>query len=374
LKPVNKTKIFVDAHVFDSEYQGTRTFIREIYLILAAKPDLELYLAAVDIQNLKKEFKDHSNIIFVQYSNKSSLSRLLFELPGLLKKLKIDIAHFQYIVPPVKTTRYLVTTHDVIFNEFPEEFSRGYRYSKNFLFGYSAKRSDILTTVSHYSERSIRKHLKIRNKPIHVIPNGVSKRFFEPYNKTEAEEYISETYKISNFVLYVSRFEPRKNHVLLLQSFLDLDLFAKGYQLVLLGHRSLEVPEFDNLYNSLTADIQKRIFIHSRINDKDLLGFYRAAQVFVYPSKAEGFGIPPLEAGALKIPVLCSNASAMSDFTFFGDNHFDPTNQEEFNNKLERVIANDKEDRNLLFVSDTIRDQYSWESSAQKLYELIKPA
>jgi glycosyltransferase involved in cell wall biosynthesis len=374
LKPVNKTKIFVDAHVFDSEYQGTRTFIREIYLILASKPDLELYLAAVDIQNLKKEFKNDSKIIFVQYSNKSSLSRLLFELPGLLKKLKIDIAHFQYIVPPVKTTRYLVTTHDVIFNEFPEEFSRGYRYSKNFLFGYSAKRSDILTTVSHYSERSIRKHLKIRNKPIHVIPNGVSKRFFEPYNKTEAEEYISETYKISNFVLYVSRFEPRKNHVLLLQSFLDLDLFAKGYQLVLLGHRSLEVPEFDNLYNSLTADIQKRIFIHSRINDKDLLGFYRAAQVFVYPSKAEGFGIPPLEAGALKIPVLCSNASAMSDFTFFGDNHFDPTNQEEFNNKLARVIANDKEDRNLLFVSDTIRDQYSWESSAQKLYELIKPA
>ena len=55
LKPPNKIRIFVDAHVFDSEYQGTRTFIREIYLILAGKADLELYLAACDIENLKKE-------------------------------------------------------------------------------------------------------------------------------------------------------------------------------------------------------------------------------------------------------------------------------------------------------------------------------
>jgi glycosyltransferase involved in cell wall biosynthesis len=373
LKPVKKTRIFVDAHVFDSEYQGTRTFIREIYLILAANPDLELYLAAGDVQNLKKEFKDDSNIIFIQYRTKSSLSRLLFELPRLLKSLKIDIAHFQYIVPPVKTTRFLVTTHDVIFNEFPEEFSLKYRYSKNFLFGFSARRADILTTVSHYSERSIRKHLKIRDKPVYVIPNGVSKRFFEPFDKTVAEEYIQSNYGVARFILYVSRFEPRKNHVLLLQSFLDLDLFTKGFQLVLLGHRSLAVPEFDNLYNSLPAAIQNRIFLSSRINDNDLLQFYRAAKVFVYPSKAEGFGIPPLEAGALKVPVLCSNASAMSDFTFFGENHFDPTDQEGFNNKLARAIAIDKEDPNLASISNTIMEQYSWESSAQKLYELIRP-
>ncbi|HTE26592.1 glycosyltransferase family 4 protein [Flavitalea sp.] len=374
MKPANKTRIFVDAHVFDSEYQGTRTFIREIYLLLAGKPDLELYLAAFDIQNLKKEFKDNDSIVFVPYRNKSSVSRLLFELPRLLTKLEIDIAHFQYIVPPIKNARYLVTTHDVIFNEFPEEFSLKYRYSKNFLFGYSAKRSDILTTVSHYSERSIRKFLKIRNKPISVIPNGVSKRFFESFDKTAAEEYILNNYGVSRFVLYVSRFEPRKNHVLVLQSFLDLGLFAKGFQLVLLGHRSLEVPGFDTLYNSLPPTVQSCIFINSRINDKDLLEFYRAAQVFVYPSKAEGFGIPPLEAGALKIPVLCSNASAMSDFTFFGENHFDPTNQAEFNNKLARAIDAGTTDPNLESISNTIREQYSWQSSAQKLYELIKQA
>lgn len=373
MKTDNKNRIFVDAHVFDSEYQGTRTFIRELYLILAAKSDLQLYLGANDIQNLKKEFQDNNNIVFVKYRYRSSLPRLLLELPGLLKKLKIDIAHFQYIVPPIKNARYVVTTHDVIFNEFPEEFSLKYRYSKNLLFGISARQSDILTTVSHYSERSIRKFLKVGGKQISVIPNGVSKRFFEAFDKTAAEQYILKTYGVSRFVLYVSRFEPRKNHVLILQSFLELGLFEKGFQLVLLGHRSLKVPEFDDLYDALPADIQKQIFINSRINDNDLLAFYRAAQVFVYPSKAEGFGIPPLEAGALKIPVLCSSASAMSDFTFFGENHFDPNNQAEFNNKLARVIDSHAGDSELVNIADTIREQYSWEKSAQTLYELIRP-
>ena len=371
MKSVAIKKIFVDAHVFDTEFQGTRTFLKEIYNILSKKDDLQIYIAANNIEILKSEFPDHTNIVFVKYRFTSSVLRLTTELPYLLNRLKIDIAHFQYIVPPFKNTKHLVTTHDVLFNEYPGEFSKLYRYTRNILFGFSARKADYLTTVSEYSRNSIIKHLGINDKEIYVIPNGVNKKFFESYDKPLSEKYIQGKYGVSKFLLYVSRFEPRKNQLLVLQSFLQLKLYEKDFHLVFLGHTSIPVPEFDQLIFAQPSHIQERIFISSQVNDSDLLEFYRAAAVFVYASKAEGFGIPPLEAGALKIPVLCSNTSAMSDFTFFGENHFDPNNYDEFTAKLKKLILEGMEDNELKKISAVIQEKFLWENSAEKLYKLL---
>lgn len=364
-------RIFVDAHVFDSEFQGTRTFIKEIYLLLAKKPGLLIFLAATDIENLKLEFPDHTNIRFVKIKSGGSARRLLLELPALHRRLNIDIAHYQYVAPPVKNTRYLITTHDVIFNDYPDEFSWVYRVSRNLLFGFSAKQADILTTVSEYSKKAIGSHLSIGKQTIHVIPNGVHPRFFEDYDQEKSRNYIVEKFGVSRYLLYVSRFEPRKNHILLLQTFLDLKLAEKGHCLVLLGHKSLQVTNFQTMYDSLSPEIKSRIFISSEVTNSDLLEFYRGASVFVYPSKAEGFGIPPLEAAALKIPVLCSNTSAMKEFTFFGENHFDPNNVGQFKSRLKEVTEKGVEELTLKQISGIIAEKYSWQNSAEKLYNLL---
>src|ERR1700753_3725030 len=154
-------RLFVDAHVLDQEYQGTRTFIREIYKVLSAKKELLLFLAANDTDNLKKYFPPQDNIVYLKYKSTSSLTRLGVEIPAMLRQNNIDYAHFQYITPIFKRKGYIVTIHDVIFSEYPDEFSRPYRIAKKFLYGRSARMADILTTVSAYSERSIRKFLGI---------------------------------------------------------------------------------------------------------------------------------------------------------------------------------------------------------------------
>ena len=112
--------------------------------------------------------------------------------------------------------------------------------------------------------------------------------------------------------------------------------------------------------------------MHQHADDSDLLQFYRAATVFVYPSKAEGFGIPPLEAAAAKIPVLCSNSSAMSDFTFFGDNHFDPENYPLFKNKLAAIINTNTSNAELEHIAAIVQQRYNWNESAATLYQLIQ--
>ena len=364
-------KLFADAHVFDSEFQGSRTFLREIYNVLTQKEELEIYLGAYDIDNLKKNFSNPENIHFIKYKSKSSVYRLLFDIPFILKKYKIDLAHFQYIVPLKKQCEFIVTTHDVIFNEYPEEFNFFYRRMKNFLYKKGVTNADILTTVSVYSKKSIQKYFGIDEEKIHIIPNGVNEIFFQPYNKQDSKNYIQKEYGFSKFILYVSRFESRKNHAFLLKVFVDLKLYNEGYHLVLLGAKTIATPEFDGILNDLPETIKSYIFINEDINDKNIIEFYRAAEIFVYPSKAEGFGIPPLEAAAAKVPVLCSNSSAMSDFVFFGDQLFNPFNYEELKTKLKEICESGVDNNNLFEIANTVRQQYSWEKSAELLYQVI---
>jgi glycosyltransferase involved in cell wall biosynthesis len=372
LKEVPKIRLFVDAHCFDKEHQGTRAYIKRIYTEFSKKnPQVELYFGASNIENLKSELGSIQNCRFIKYRFPYTITRLLIETPLLILRHRIDLAHFQYIIPFIRNCRYIVTTHDALFNDFKEEFSAFYRLSRNFLFRYSIRHSDIITTVSEYSRASIHKYFKANPSEIYVTPNGVSSDFFENFDKNLSKNYIKEKFGITRYLLYVSRFEPRKNHSLLLRAYLDLQLYLKGYFLVLLGHVSIKEPEFDAILNQLPDDIRQFIFISATVNDQDLYHFYRGTEVFIYPSKAEGFGLPPIEAGALKIPVICSNATAMSDFTFFGEYHLDPADYGLFVQKLNQIICNPANEIQLAKISDEIAKRYLFNNAAETLREAI---
>lgn len=365
-------KIFLDAHTFDGEFQGSRTFIKELYNILLQKEDIELYIAANDIENLKQYFPKAKNVFYVKLNSRSSVLRLLFDIPRALKKYQVQYAHFQYMVPLVKNCRFIVTTHDVLFNEYPEEFSLWYRLSKNLLYKFAAKKADVLTTDSAYSNRSIQKYLHIPASKINTLRLGINPVFFKPYNKQHAKHYIQEKYGFDKYLLFVSRREPRKNHSMLLKAYLDLKLYEKEYRLVFIGHESIATPAFNLLYNALPAGIRSFIIFYDKASDDELLHLYRAATVFIYPSKAEGFGLPPLEAGALKIPVLCSNSTSLSDFSFFGKNHIDPYNYNEFKNRLWDILAQQPAETDLNTIAATIQNNYCWHNTAEQFYQLIK--
>jgi glycosyltransferase involved in cell wall biosynthesis len=367
-----RLKIFVDAHCFDGEYQGSRTFVKEIYTAMAAKKDVVLYIAACNVDQLKAHFPKGENIVFVKYRSRSSFVRLIYDIPWLIKKHGIDVAHFQYITPLFKNCRQVVTIHDVIFNDYPEEFSTAYRLLKKYLYKRSTRTADVVTTVSSFSKASIQKHLATNGHPVYVIPNGINPVFFNAYQKDQAKLFFKKKYGFDKFILYVSRLEPRKNHLSLLNACLDVKAFEKGYKLVFIGHETLPVTELKERLDAMKPDAKSSVFFGTGICDEDLLQFYRAASVFIYPSKAEGFGIPPLEAGAVGVPVVCSNTSAMQDFSFFGDCHIDATEYECLKNKLCEVLAQEPDKQKLAKISETIKANYSWVHSAEKLYDLIK--
>ncbi|MEC4747765.1 glycosyltransferase family 1 protein [Methylomicrobium sp. Wu6] len=365
-------RLFVDGHVFDGPHQGTTTFLRGIYgsMIRQGSP-FEIMIGAQSDDLLEKEPWLGSEVKLIKYRTENRYARLGFEIPSIIRKYQIDYAHFQYFCPPIKNCRWIVTIHDLLFNDFPEEFPLSYRLLRNVLFRHAASLAEIKTTVSDYSRLTIQRDFGIPADQIHVLPNGVDSSLFEPYSREDAKQQIRAAYGVDRYVLYVSRLEPRKNHEALARAFFELELDRKGYQLVFVGRQTLPVPELDRFIADLPSDRRLAFRHFDSVGQSDLVNFYCAADLFVYPSKAEGFGIPPLEAVAMNIPTLCSNATAMADFDFLGDGLFAPDDQDELKKKILNIVNGGVDHAQLADARQAVRNRYSWDIGAQRLTSLI---
>lgn len=363
-------RLLVDAHCFDyTTSEGINTYLKGLYSELPRiAPDVDFYFAARDIGKLQSIFGSAVNVHYIELTAASKAKRLLTEMPSIIQRYGIDYAHFQYTAPLIKNCKTIVTLHDVLFKDYPQMFPLSYRLSKDVLFNVSARRADLLLTVSDYSRDRIVEHYGISREKIFVTPNAVSEDFFH-IDKAQAKTFVKEK-GVDNYILYVSRIEPRKNQVALLRAYYELGLAMKGYDLVFIGRKTLPVPDFDELLASLPETEKQHIHIFNQVRYKELRLWYGAASLFVYPALAEGFGIPPIEAGAAGVPCICSNRTAMADFTFFENNLMDVTDSKALKsaitaNLLSPAVNTDK-------VRSAIHSKYNWKSIAENFYKQLK--
>ncbi|MGC3977971.1 MAG: glycosyltransferase family 1 protein [Paludibacteraceae bacterium] len=356
---MEKLKLFVDAHVFDGIHQGTVTFISGLYKEIVKNKDVQLFVGSENYEKART-LLNSSNFIHIRYKSHSKFRRLAIDIPYALYKNKIDYAHFQYIVPLIKTTKYIVTIHDLLFLDFPSKFPVIYRIKNTLLFYLSAKQANILTTVSDYSKKSIAKHFKITLTDIAVTPNAVE----------QVEIKAIEVDELSNkdFILFVSRIEPRKNQSLLLKAWIELKLYERNICLVLVGAVGILDSTLNNQIENLT-DIQKQHFYWLKdVSKENLVWLYKNCRLFIFPSKAEGFGIPPIEAAYYGAKVACSNKTAMSDFDFFKDLSFSPDNIEEMKSK---IIDGLNEEIDIEKIKEDIISKYNWHKIANNFINSI---
>lgn len=356
-------KILIDAHVFDGKFQGSRTYIKGLYTeMIRLKRDWNFYFIAKNTTNLEEEFGTHQNVHFLSLKHHNKFIRLFWEIPQLIKKHNIDYSHFQYITPLLKTGKFIVTNHDILFEEkrFQQFFPAKYRLINGTLFKRSAKLADILLTVSEYSKNKISELYKIKSEDITVTSNAINLNL----DHLEKDNYIKEKYNCKKYILYVSRIEPRKNHISILRAFKNLQLFEKGYELVFIGNQDIKDVEFDKFIKDNQSIFKEKLHLFSNIAEFELKKFYVNSEFVVYPSFAEGFGIPPLEGAVYKKSVLCSKATAMAEFSFF-DYFVDPYNQKEIEEAILKIINSESE--NLEGIQQTILKKYNWKKSAQVL-------
>jgi glycosyltransferase involved in cell wall biosynthesis len=363
-----KRTIFIDAHVLNGIPQGTVTYLKGLYRALHLSGEFELIFGVEEREQASKELAI-TDAKLVEYRSSNKYYRLAVDIPLLIRKYKCDFSHFQYIVPLVKNARQIVTIHDVLFLDFPELFPRSYYLKNKFLFNFAAESSDLICTVSDYSKNMIQKHFHIPENKMHLTPNATFTSF-----DTKSTIQLKLKHGVNKLILFVSRIEPRKNHVQLMKAFIDLKLYEKDYSLVFIGSRAIQYPEFDHLLSAVTPDIRSKIILLENLSDEELGCFYKEADLFVFPSFAEGFGIPPLEAAINHTRVLCSNSTAMEEFSFF-KNHdlsFNPENLNELKEKISRVLMD--EAYPFTAIKEEIKSKYDWNAIAlnftRKIHEI----
>lgn len=228
------------------------------------------------------------------------------------------------------------------------------------LFKRSAKRADLLLTVSPFSRDEIARHFGISEGAIYITPNGVTL----PDSNIEMPN-VKNKFGLDRFIMTVGRIEPRKNHQVLLRAYVELKLYKQGIKLVFIGAKDIVNKALNDYYDSLPRTVKDNIVI-TTASYSELVALYKAADLFVFPSLAEGFGIPPLEAAAMNCPVLCSNKTAMADFDFFGECLFNPCDIEELKTKMVAVLNGTLASRYVL------ESKYNWALIADNLYTELK--
>ena len=230
--------------------------------------------------------------------------------PRVLKSTRAQVAHAQYLVPPIAPCPTVVTIHDVSFLAHPEWFpARQLRVMKR-LIPLSARRSTCIVTASHHAAGEIVRFCGVAPEKIRVIPHGCDSRF-RPLDKDLYRERAARYGLPERYILAVGLIQPRKNLPTLLEAFAQLTGDDADLALAIVGREGWALEQVKAQVGAL--HLQDRTVFTGAVPDEDLPAIYNAALLLAYPSFYEGFGLPPLEAMACGTPVVAANTTSLPE-------------------------------------------------------------
>lgn len=274
------------------------------------------------------------------------------------KGLLINLAN----TGPLYYRNKIITIHDIAFLHNPRWYSKKFYYYYRWLIPRIAKNARLVVTDSQFSKSEIIDEIGIDGDRITVIPCGISPEFMGLAKSTSENRY-------GKYILSVSSIDPRKNLTGLISAFKRLDI--KEIKLVIAGSKN-EIFADEKIAELAGSD--KRIILAGFLDDHSLIDLYRNAELFVYPSLYEGFGLPPLEAMACGCPCVVSNAASLQEVCGNAALYCDPLDEKDIAKKI-----------NMLFVDRKLREElvdrgyrraslYSWEKAAKAYLEAIEKA
>ena len=367
-----KKRIGIDCHVFDGIYQGSRTHIVELLSrAISLSENIEYFLFLENIRLLKEVSQvfrmSHVNMVYMPAMH--PLKRLGVVLPHLQRKYLLDLFHAQYIIPIINYVPCITTIHDILFETHPQYFTYWFNLRSKVLVKSSARRSSHIITVSEYTKRELINLYHIDSDKITVSHNGVNTTIYCP--GTDQVEVVKKRGLLSKrYILSVGRLEPRKNHISLLKAYARLG--SKAPPLVIVGQRDFMFKGIYDTVNSLKLT-EKIVFLDD-VSSKELPALYRHATLFVYPSWAEGFGIPPLEAMASGVPVICSNTTACPEIVGEAAILVDPNDCNDMARSMKMVIDDVMLQRRMSERGRIRSMLYTWDAAAQRTLDAYRIA
>ncbi len=260
---------------------------------------------------------------------------------------------------PLLHRRHVLALHDGNLWRMPESYSRSYRRAHRLLRPLLARKAAALITVSRYSALDLAQHLKVPADHFQLISNSAAH-----LQDVEPRPEILQRHGLcpDSYILSVGNQTPNKNLTRLIAAHARAG--AGAPMLVLAGGEARGLGTI-----SCPGAQVKRL---GRVSDGELKALYQGARAFVFPSLHEGFGIPPLEAMSLGVPVLAARRAALPEILGAAPIWFDPLSVDDITAALCRVVTLAPLDRARMVHAGQARAAlFSWDIAAARLSRLL---
>ena len=392
-------RILLDARTIQDRFPGIGRYVYNLAAALVPQLDGELLLlvnhALPNTQYPISPLEAHPNVRLIPTAIPIRHWREQLWLPRLIRSLAPDLVHFPYFVRPYRIgVPTILTLYDVIPRRFPHYFSRATAHSVELLKRLAIRNSDAFVAISQATAADFQALYGIPAERITVTPLAPDP-IFQPQAPAAIADLRRRLALPERYALYLGSNKPHKNLPRLLEAWARVrrsegrgrrseggtrntqhatpntqypipknDDKSFSTNLVIAGAWDERYPEAKHLAESLR--VTDSVHFLGPVSNVDLPALYAGAELFVFPSLYEGFGLPVLEAMACGTPVACSNASSLPEVTGDAALLFDPADVNEMAAAAQQLLGDQALRRELSEKGRVQAARFTWEHTAQE--------
>lgn len=365
-------KIAIDAKQYFDGPVSTRVILQQLLPeLFSLFPEVQ-WLILLNQKDRNKIFPFAGENITLQYVwTPTNMLANIFIIGRHLRRHRVDLEFLLMFSPLFLSRKSVVFVHDVLFRDFPQYFTwkeRAYFLPMRFVLPNVAR---IVCTTRYVAERVAQLGYSTREK-ISIVPLAISGEF-QPLAALPPEKVRMVQDRLSlpaEYVLFVGRLNVRKNIGVMLQAFKLIR--SQSTQLVIVGKEDWKTPDLTSLLSD--PILKDRVTIYRDVDDGSLGVVYARATIMCYPSFAEGFGIPPLEAMASGVPVIVSNRTAIPEVCGDAAIYFDPTDPQALASSIDQLLENPSMRSKYAAKGLAHAKDVSWRQTALRLMSVFMQA
>lgn len=330
----------------------------------------------------KKVYTDHDpelkTIVQAERLRKATVNILWHQVgfPGLCRRNGYDVVFIpggNRRLPWNLPCPTVATCHDLGILHVPDKYDALHAFYNLRVLPKLLRRQTHLLTVSETSKKDIVSYTGIPDDRVSVTYNGVDHETYQPGDKAEAKAIVEKNYGVdAPYMLYISRIDhPGKNHIRLIEAFNQLKQETDlPHKLVLAGSDWSRAEEVHKAAE--TSPSAANIVFTGFAPSADLPALYRGADLFVFPSLFEGFGIPIVEAMNCGIPVACADISCLPEIAGDAAELFDPYDVTSIARAMERVLTDDGLRAQCVARGFERAKLYNWRDNVKQTVDIIR--
>ena len=355
LSPV---KVLFDAHQLGRRQTGNETYVRELLTAFRGRNDVSL-VAAVEAGAIEHE----SVTRLVRHRVPRNGWLRLAAMTIAARADRVDVVHAIYFAPYLSGRPLVLSVHDVSYEIHPEFFSRSERWRNQVLIRNGSRRARFVVTISETSRIELIERYDLNPDRVIAIHCGVS----EAFSSTPAREILPIGDRPIS-ILAVGTLQPRKNLARLLSAIREVAA-VRPVELLVIGPDGYQAAA---IRDAIAEVAEVRVLGY--LSDEDLRAQYGQADMLVYPSIYEGFGLPVVEAMASGLPVVTTTGGALPEVAGDAATIVDPLDVSAIAAAILQ-LADDTELRRARSLAGRARAaSFSWSDAADKLVAVYRRA